>query len=141
MPTGDDAREDGVDMTEEARQDIGSVLVQLADTIHARRDADPTRSYTARLLTGPEDGLLKKVGEEACEVVMAAKDADHDHVLYESADLLYHLMVVLERYGVGLDELTAELRERSSHTNGERTDRGEALHAEACPTSEEGGRS
>ena len=68
--------------------------------------------YTARLLTGPEDKLLKKVAEEATEVVMACKDDDHDHIRYEAADLVYHLLVTLERYGVTIEELAGELDAR-----------------------------
>ena len=70
------------------------------------------RSYTARLLAGEEDSLLKKIVEEAGEVVMACKDDDHEHIRYEAGDLIYHLLVVLERYGVGLDELAGELDAR-----------------------------
>lgn len=92
--------------------DIGATIGGLAATIHARRDASPERSYTARLLTGKEDSLLKKVIEEAGEVAMAAKDRDHDHIRYEAADLVYHLLVVLERYGVTVEELAGELDAR-----------------------------
>ena len=72
---------------------IGATLEGLAGTIRGRRDADPRQSYTARLLAGEEDSLLKKIVEEA-------------------GDLIYHLLVVLERYGVGLDELAGELDAR-----------------------------
>ena len=92
--------------------DIGETLTSLAATIHGRWDHDPERSYTARLLQGEEDELLKKVVEEAGEVVMACKDDDHDHIRYEAGDLVYHLLVVLERYGIPLDEFAAELNMR-----------------------------
>lgn len=92
--------------------DIGSTLSGLADVIAARREADPQESYTARLLQGPADYALKKVVEEALEVTLACKDDDHDHIRYEAADLVYHLMVVLDRYGVGIDELAGELDAR-----------------------------
>lgn len=92
--------------------DFGEVVSGLAQVISLRRGADPQQSYTALLLGGPEDKALKKVAEEAVEVVMACKDGDHDHIRYEAADLIYHLMVVLERYGVGLDELAGELAAR-----------------------------
>lgn len=92
--------------------DIGETISGLATTIHGRRDASPEQSYTARLLTGKEDSLLKKLTEEATEVVMAAKDRDHDHIRYEAADLVYHLLVTLERYGVTIDELAGELNAR-----------------------------
>jgi phosphoribosyl-ATP pyrophosphohydrolase len=91
---------------------LGEVLDELASVISMRRDADPEASYTARLLTGHEDKLLKKIGEEATEVVMAVKDHDRGQVRYESADLIYHLLVVLEREGVSLDSLAEELEGR-----------------------------
>ena len=91
---------------------IGETLVGLAAVIHGRRAASPEASYTARLLQGPEDTLLKKVTEEATEVALACKDNDHDHIRYEAADLVYHLRVTLERYGVTIDELAGELDAR-----------------------------
>ena len=91
---------------------IGPTLEGLAAVIHDRAGASPEASYTARLLAGKEDGLLKKLAEEASEVIMACKDDDHDHIRYESADLLYHLLVTLERYGVTLDELAGVLDAR-----------------------------
>ena len=92
--------------------DIGVTMKGLAEVIHGRREASPETSYTARLLTGPEDKLLKKVAEEATEVVMACKDEDHDHIRYEAADLVYHLLVTLERFGVTIEELAGELDAR-----------------------------
>lgn len=91
---------------------IGETLNGLAAVIHGRRDASPERSYTARLLQGPVDTLLKKVTEEATEVALACKDNDHDHIRYEAADLVYHLLVTLERYGVSVEELAGELDAR-----------------------------
>ena len=91
---------------------LGSILEELAGVIASRRDVDPEASYTARLLTGEEDKLLKKIGEEATEVVMAAKDADVGQLTYEAGDLVYHLLVVLERWGVPLDDLADELARR-----------------------------
>ncbi len=91
---------------------IGETIEGLARVIHGRRDASPESSYTARLLQGKEDSLLKKVTEEATEVVMACKDRDHDHIRYEAADLVYHLLVTLERYGVSVEELAGELDAR-----------------------------
>ena len=92
--------------------DIGRTLTGLAEVIHSRREASPESSYTARLLTDVEDELLKKLAEEASEVIMACKDNDHDHIRYEAADLVYHLMVALERYGVSVAELAGVLDAR-----------------------------
>ena len=88
---------------------IGETLTGLAEVIRGRRDASLEESYTARLLTDVEDELLKKLAEEASEVIMACKDNDHDHIRYEAGDLIYHLLVTLERYGITLDELAGEL--------------------------------
>lgn len=92
--------------------DIGVTITSLAATIHARREADPETSYTKRLLDGSDDKLLSKLAEESSEVIMACKDDDHDHIRYEAADLVYHLLVTLERHGVGIDELAGELDAR-----------------------------
>ena len=92
--------------------DIGETLTGLAAVISARRGASPEESYTARLLKGPEDSMLKKLTEEATEVALACKDNDHDHIRYEAADLVYHLLVTLERYGVSVEELAGELDAR-----------------------------
>lgn len=91
---------------------IGETLTGLAEVIHGRREASPEESYTARLLTGEEDSLLKKLAEEASEIIMACKDQDHDHIRYEAGDLVYHLLVVMERYGITLGELAGELDAR-----------------------------
>ena len=88
---------------------IGETLTGLAEVIHGRREASPEQSYTARLLQGEEDELLKKIAEEAGEVIMAAKDADPEHLRYEIGDLVYHLLVVMTREGLTLDDLAAEL--------------------------------
>ena len=91
---------------------LGDVLDELFAVIEGRRTADPSESYTALLLTGNEDSLLKKIAEEAGEVIMAAKDADAEHLRYEAGDLVYHLMVVLARYGVTPGDLAQELASR-----------------------------
>jgi len=91
---------------------FGDVIDSLWATIEERRAADPAESYTAKLLSGPEDSLLKKIGEEATEVVMAAKDGDAAHLRYEAGDLVYHLLVTLARHGVTPDDLAEELASR-----------------------------
>jgi len=95
----------------EARS-FGSVIDELWQVIESRRDADPETSYTARLLSGPEDTLLKKIAEEAGEVIMAAKDADREHLRYEAGDVVYHLLVVMARWGLTPDDLAEELASR-----------------------------
>ena len=100
---------------------IGETLTGLAEVIHGRRDASPQESYTARLLTDVEDELLKKLAEEASEVIMACKDNDHDHIRYEAGDLIYHLLVTLERYGIPLDEAGALEAETAALLEGDET--------------------
>lgn len=89
------------------------VLLALERTIHERREASVEESYVAKLLHGHEDKLLKKIGEEATETVIAAKGGNRDELIYESADLLFHLMVLLARQGIALDDICVELAKRS----------------------------
>ncbi|NTU71582.1 MAG: phosphoribosyl-ATP diphosphatase [Coriobacteriia bacterium] len=96
------------------QQRLGDVLEELFAVIEERRTADPEVSYTAKLLTGNEDSLLKKIAEESGEVIMAAKDADAEHLRYEAGDLMYHLLVVLARYGLTPSDLAQELASRRS---------------------------
>ncbi|HOE40482.1 MAG TPA: phosphoribosyl-ATP diphosphatase [Rhodoferax sp.] len=99
-------------------------LAALAAVIESRlpaRGGDPQASYVARLLHKGPDAFLKKIGEEACEVVMAAKDADHGgdkaKIVYEVADLWFHTMVALAHYGLSPADVLAEL-ERRAGTSG-----------------------
>jgi phosphoribosyl-ATP pyrophosphohydrolase len=89
------------------RLDLGRTVDALWATIESRRGADPGSSYTAKLLSEHEDKLLKKIAEESGEVVMAAKDADPDHLRYEAADLVYHLLVVMARLLIGWSGCTS----------------------------------
>jgi phosphoribosyl-ATP pyrophosphohydrolase/phosphoribosyl-AMP cyclohydrolase len=91
---------------------LGPVLDELAGVLESRAETMPEGSYTAKLLGGPLDALLKKVAEESGEVIMAAKDGDREHLRYEIADLLYHLLVVMVREGITLEDLGAELARR-----------------------------
>jgi len=89
-------------------------MERLAATIHARRNASPDASYTAKLLAGGVDRIGKKIGEEATEVVIAAKNDDVNELIWETSDLLYHLLVMLESRGISLDAVGAELARRAS---------------------------
>jgi phosphoribosyl-ATP pyrophosphohydrolase/phosphoribosyl-AMP cyclohydrolase len=92
-----------------------AALADLERTVAERAEAaDPGASYTARLLAKGIDTVCKKVGEEATEVVLAAKGREREQVVYESADLLYHLTVLWRAAGVGFDEVAAELARRRS---------------------------
>jgi phosphoribosyl-ATP pyrophosphohydrolase len=91
-------------------------LARLADVIASRRGGDPDKSYVARLFHKGTDAMLKKVGEEATEVVMAAKDAAHGGgtapLVGEMADLWFHSMIVLAAHGLTPADVLAELRRR-----------------------------
>ncbi|MGI6104704.1 MAG: phosphoribosyl-ATP diphosphatase [Raoultibacter sp.] len=106
---------------------IGATLESLASTIDARKNASAA-SYTHSLLTSDEALVLGKVTEEAAEVVEAAGENNDDHLRYEAADLIYHLMVVLARHDISMDELAAELNMRM--TDKERPSGGLYLHDE-----------
>ncbi len=112
---------------EPPRSQIGATLEALAATIAARRDAG-AESYTSRLLHDDASQLLGKITEEAAEVVEAAQVGEPDHLRYECGDLVYHLLVVLERYGIPIDEFAAELNTRM--TDEERPEGGVMLHPE-----------
>jgi phosphoribosyl-ATP pyrophosphohydrolase len=88
------------------------VLERLAAVIASRKGGDPSTSYVARLLGGSEDGMLKKIGEEATELVMAGKDGEPRRIVAETADLWFHCLVLLARHGLGPDDVIAELQRR-----------------------------
>ena len=87
-------------------------LARLAAVIEARRGGDPDKSYVARLFVKGTDAILKKVGEEATEVVMAAKDGVAEKIVGEVADLWFHSMIVLARFGLKPADVLAELERR-----------------------------
>jgi len=87
-------------------------LARLAAVIDARRSADPDKSYVARLFAKGTDAILKKVGEEATEVVMAAKDGARERLVGEVADLWFHTMIALAQFGLKPADVLAELERR-----------------------------
>lgn len=89
-----------------------SVLEELFATLESRRSADPAVSYTARLLAAGEDEIVKKVGEEAVEVILAAKGQGDERLVSETADLIYHILVLLVAKGVSWEAVLAELARR-----------------------------
>lgn len=88
------------------------VLQELADVLEARKGADPKLSYVASLYAKGLDAILKKIGEEATEVVIAAKSGDRAQLIYETADLWFHSLVLLIHQGSGPEEVLAELKRR-----------------------------
>ncbi len=89
-----------------------AILGRLAETIAARRQADPSRSYVAGLMQKGQDAILKKLAEEAAETLLAAKDGDRSHLVRETADLWFHSLIVLAWHGVSVEEVLAELERR-----------------------------
>jgi phosphoribosyl-ATP pyrophosphohydrolase len=88
------------------------VLARLAATLESRRGGDPDRSYVARLFARGGDAILKKIGEEATETVMAAKDGDRARIVAETADLWFHTMVMLAHFDLSPADVLAELARR-----------------------------
>ena len=102
-------------------------LERLAATIEARRGADPASSYVAGLLGADEDVVLKKVGEEAVETVLAAKGGERLSIVRETADLWFHTLVMLARHGLGPQDVLAELHRREGISGiDEKASRGKA---------------
>jgi phosphoribosyl-ATP pyrophosphohydrolase len=92
--------------------EAADVLRRLAATIEARRGADAGSSYVASLFAKGGDAILKKIGEEATETVMAGKDGDKLRLTAEVADLWFHCLVLLAAHGLGPDDVLAELARR-----------------------------
>jgi phosphoribosyl-ATP pyrophosphohydrolase len=113
------------------------ILERIARSIHERKDGDPTKSYVAKLFAQGEDAMLKKIGEEAtetvlaaksgdrlhlvrevtdlwfhCMIVLAAKSGDRLHLVREVTDLWFHCMIVLARHGLGPADVLAEMQRR-----------------------------
>ena len=87
-------------------------LARLHGVIEQRKAGDPDKSYVARLFRKGTDAILKKVGEEATEVVMACKDGDPKKIVAETADLWFHSMLALSAFGVSPADVIAELERR-----------------------------
>ena len=92
------------------------VLARLADTIERRRGADPGGSYVASLFAKGQDAILKKIGEEATETVLASKDGDKMRILAETADLWFHCLVMLAHHGLRPADVLTELARREGRS-------------------------
>lgn len=90
------------------------ILARLYAVIEARKGTDPRTSYTASLHTAGLDAILQKVGEEAVETLLAAKNPDDPALIHETADLLYHLLVMLSARAIPLEAVWAELARRET---------------------------
>jgi phosphoribosyl-ATP pyrophosphohydrolase len=88
------------------------ILQRLTEILEARKQAAPESSYVAKLFSKGDDAILKKVIEEAGEVLLAAKDGDKEHLVYEVADLWFHSLVLLAHKGLSADDVLNELARR-----------------------------
>jgi phosphoribosyl-ATP pyrophosphohydrolase len=91
---------------------MSETLKKIAAALEARKDAEPTSSYVAGLYAKGLDAILKKIGEEATETVIAAKTGDKKAVIHETADLWFHTLVMLAQQGLTPDDVLAELERR-----------------------------
>jgi phosphoribosyl-ATP pyrophosphohydrolase len=113
-------------------QSAGEILERLANLIEGRKGVDPDSSYVARLLGRGEDAVLKKIGEEATELVMAGKDGERLRIVEETADLWFHCLVALAYYGLRPSDVLLELRRREGISGiDEKAARQEGLRIEA----------
>ncbi len=109
--------------------------MRLHEVIEQRRTGDPEKSYVARLLSRHEDGILKKIGEEATETVMAAKDGNKDKIVAETADLWFHCMVMLAKYDLSVQDVLNELARREGMPGLEEKAARKAIERDAAPKS------
>jgi len=91
---------------------VSDTLTRLAEVIESRRDAAPEDSYVASLFAAGIDRILKKIGEEASEAIIAGKGGDRDQIVYETADLWFHSMILLKYRNIELEEVLQELESR-----------------------------
>jgi phosphoribosyl-ATP pyrophosphohydrolase len=91
---------------------MSDILTRLGEVLEARKQADPGSSYVAGLYAKGQDAILKKVGEEATETILAAKDGSTDQLVYETADLWFHTLVMLADKGLGPNDVLTELDRR-----------------------------
>ena len=91
---------------------MSDVLTRLADLLEQRKVADPATSYVAKLYAKGMDRILKKIGEEATETVIAAKGGNNDEIIYETADLWFHTLIMLSHAGLKPQDVLDELARR-----------------------------
>ncbi len=90
------------------------ILVKLFETIVSRKDESPDKSYTARLFSKGDEKILKKIGEESAELLIAGAKDQRREMIYETADVLYHILVLLVHKNISLSEIFLELESRMS---------------------------
>lgn len=95
---------------------MSDILQRLGDTLEERKQADPHDSYIAGLYAAGLDAILKKVGEEATETVLAAKNGEPEQLIHETADLWFHTLVMLAQQNLRPEHVLAELQRRFGHS-------------------------
>jgi len=91
---------------------MDNIFKQLEEILEQRKDADADKSYVSSLYQKGTDEILKKIGEESAEVIMATKDDDENKIIYEVADLWFHTMVLLRHKNIKMDKIEQELSRR-----------------------------
>ncbi len=111
---------------------MSDILDRLADVLESRKGGDPEDSYVSRLFSRGEDAILKKIGEEATETVMAAKDGDRLRIVGETADLWFHCLIMLAHYGLRPSDVVREFRRREGRSGiHDKSSRGDRVRIEA----------
>lgn len=88
------------------------IFTRLSATLASRKGADPTTSYTAKLFAKGPDAILKKIGEESAELIMASKDGKVEEIIYEASDVIFHVLALLAFHGLSVDDVRQELERR-----------------------------
>ena len=99
-------------MNKKSESSIGKILIYLEDIIEKKKQSNKNISYTDKLLSGDLNKIIQKVGEEAVEVLIEATSKNKKKTIYESADLIYHLLVMWNKLNIDLDEIAEELENR-----------------------------
>lgn len=92
--------------------DLGTILEEVFQVVLDRKEKMPEGSYTTYLFTKGQDKILKKVGEEAAEVIIGSKNNNKEEIVYEASDLIYHLLVLLGYHDITLEDIAQELSKR-----------------------------
>jgi len=107
---------------------MSNVLAQLTKTLNDRKQADPAKSYTAALFAAGTESILKKIGEEAMEVVIAGTAGNKREIVHETADLWFHTLVLLSHFDLTADDVMVELKGRMGRSGlDEKTSRNNKL--------------
>ena len=109
---GSGAARSGADLRKKMKPGLYETLERIAAVINERKGGDVSKSYVARLLAESEDAVLRKIGEEATEVILAAKAGERLEIVRETADLWFHCLILLARQGLGPADVLAELHRR-----------------------------